>query len=179
MRPRLGGWWRGVVAGLATLAIGGCTLATDLVNPTLASTLGLPGTQGGERGVVLMAFNNRTRFPAVFLAFEAKDERDPSSARNFLVEVQPGEVANEIIECPVAVLGPGSVGADFALDTAAAFVAAGQNVATVTYAGGPLFSGTAFRCGAVIEVQLVATATGGGDQQEQNLRIVVRVIPGR
>jgi len=179
MTPRRGWWWRGVVAGLAAVAIGGCTLATDLVNPTLATSLGLPGSQSGERGVVIMAFNNTTRFPAVFLAFEAEDATDATSGRNFSVQVQPGEVANEIIECPVAVLGPGTLGADLSVDTAAAVVVAGQNLATVEYAGGPLLSGTAYKCGDVIEVRLVATATGTGDQQQQNLRIVVRVIPGQ
>jgi hypothetical protein len=171
--------------GLRWLLIGivvsaaGCAVVTDALDPNLAGLLGLDPFIGSQ-GTVIVAFRNATSFPATFNAFEAEvrsaDAADLAvgDARNFSLEVDANGIGNEVIQCPVGVFAPGSLGADFAVVAEAAVVNEDGGQQTVDYGGAPLIAGTAFSCGDVIEVRLEAT----GDNEDLTYTLVVRVIPG-
>jgi len=168
-------WWMVVVL---LLPVGGCAVLSDLLAPGLALELGLdPRTITGDQGVVLVAFNNTTQFPATFYAFAAINAEDlTAGSRNFSAVVDPGEQQNEALDCPVGALAPGSLDATFQVDTLAATVAgtAGTETvnAAVAYEGPLLVSGNAFVCGDMIEITLVATG-------DDTFAVSVRVVPGR
>ena len=62
---------RWLLCSVLLLPARGCTLATDLLNPDLVSALGYPaGSLQTGSGTVIIAFENQTAYPAVFLAFE-------------------------------------------------------------------------------------------------------------
>lgn len=174
-------WWMpGLAGAMLLLVLVGCTVAADFFNPTFASTLGLTPASSGQ-GVVIVAFNNTTRFNATFYAYESLDAVDLSrQARNFSQVVAPSEVKNEVIDCPVERVSPGSLDASYA-EIPVAVVVEGQGTAEgeqVTYTGGPLISGQAFSCGDVIEIRLSQRQTGTGDQAETEFFLTVRVLPG-
>ncbi|MEW6251541.1 MAG: hypothetical protein AB1716_12910 [Planctomycetota bacterium] len=199
------------IVALVVTVLGGCPVIGDFFAPGLATSLGLdPTAQQPAQGVVIVAFQNMTQFPAVFYAFKATNSVDWTvGARNFSLEVAAGQVSNEVLECPVGVIVPGSftytltstnqtgtgetgtgqTGTTVTVtgtydNTAATIAATAQGgtaaaEATVAYAGQPLISGNAFRCGDVIEIRLIqATAATGGEGQQQQFAISVRVIPG-
>lgn len=176
VRPnRIGRW---LLCGLVLVPAGGCAVVSDVLSPGLLAQLGFdPATIVAPQGTVIVAFNNQTQFPADFFAFESVDARDLTrSSRNFSVHVDPNQVRNEVIDCPVGLISPGSLGATFAISTQAVDVlAAGGAAAQVAYAGQPLENGTAFVCGDIIEIRLVAAA-GGTQQQNQAYQLIVQVI---
>lgn len=160
---------RYLAAALLCLPLGGCSIVLDIFDP------GLFPTQGGQ-GVVIVAFNNMTRFSAQFLAFESKDSQDLTrGARNFTADVQAGEVSNEVLDCPVELLSPGSLDAGFTRATVSAVVMTDSGQQEVSYTG-PVLITPDFRCGDLIEFRLISTG-GGGDAAEE-FRISVQVIPG-
>ena len=167
----------GLLAGsLLVSLVGGCVVVADLLDPSLAGQLGL--TAGGTQGVIVVAFNNTTSFPATFEAFVSRDATDLTrDSRNFSSAVAAGDVANEVLECPVGVVSPGSLDASFARDGVAAVVTTDSGTEDVTYAG-PVLSGTDISCGDLVEIRLVQTSAGTGDTATSAFRIVVVVIPG-
>ncbi len=175
--------WVWLAGAVLLLPIGGCTILSDLLAPSLPLQLGLdPSTISPQQGVVLVAFNNTTQFPATFFAFEAANAQNLSaSARNFSALVDAGQQQNEVLDCPVGVVAPGSLSATFTPETLAATVAgtAGTTttVAQVAYAGPLLEAGHAYTCGDLIEITLSSTGGTGGAQA--GYAISVRVIPGR
>lgn len=178
MRVRRGQSIRGLLAGLLVLPLAGCGIVADMFDPGLLMMLGIDPT-GGSQGVVIVSFRNATTFPAQFLAYEALDATDVSrDARNFSLAVGPGEVGNEVLFCPVGVISPGVLGADFARETTAALVTTEGGVATVAYGGPVLVVGDAYRCGDVIEIGLEPAAGTGGDAGDRAFRITVRIIRG-
>lgn len=166
-----------LIGGLVGLPLGGCGMVADIFAPGLAQEFGLdPASVKPLQGVVLVAFNNTTRSPATFYAFEAASAQDFSqSSGNFSVEVEAGEVRNEILDCPVAVISPGRLSNDFTPESIAASVGAGGSAATVNYTGPVLVSGSSFACGDLVEIRLSAAAAEEGEQYG----VSVRVIKGR
>ncbi len=183
--------WRWVILGLMLVPIGGCGVIVDVLNPGLLVDLGLdPATIIPQPGTVIVAFHNTTPYTATFFAYESVDTVDLSqSSHNFSTVVGADEVKNEVLECPVGQIAPGSLAADFTPDTLAAavrVVTADQQTQTVElvdveYAGDPLVSGIAFTCGDLVELRLVVATTAADNQggTQQQFRMVVQVIPGR
>jgi len=176
--------WVWLTAALLLLPVGGCTVLSDLLAPGLPLQLGLdPRTITGDQGVVLVAFNNTTQFPATFFAFGAQNAQDlTKGSRNFSAVVDAGAQQNEVIDCPVGAIAPGSLSSTFQPQTLAATVVGTSGTTTanaaVEYAGPLLVSGNAFICGDMIEITLSSTgATTTGSQS--NFAISVRVVPGR
>lgn len=165
-----------VTCGLGLLASLGCVVAADALNPGFFAALGFdPNTIFPSSGTVIVAFTNTTSLPATFYAYESADAQDLSiDSRNFSVGVESGETRNEVLACPVGVLSPGSLGADFSVDSLAAEVQETGGVVTVTYEQAPLIAGADFRCGDVVDIQLYATGGTGEGAYE----ISVRLIPG-
>jgi len=165
--------WLGV--GLSLLLVSGCGLVSDIFDPGLASQIGLdPAIIRPQQGTIIVAFNNTTRYPAVFYGAWSLDAQDlTQKSRNFSVEVPAGSVRNEVLECPVGLITPGSFEADFSYNNLAALVTA-PGAGEVTYSGGPLLNGSSFLCGYVIEVRLYSIGTG----ENATYGVTVQVIPG-
>ena len=165
------------IGGLVLIVAGGCGLLVDFFDPDLAGRLGLdPATVRPEQGTVLVAFNNTTRSPAVFSAYWSRDARNLTRySRNFNVDVPAGNVRNEVLECPVGLVSPGTLGPDFGRDNVAAIVQTATGFEDVAYAGPVLVSGDGFVCGDVIEVRLSSVGTG----EAATYSVSVRVIRGR
>ena len=166
------------LCGLLALPSGGCAILADALDPNLAVMLGLdPATISPQRGTIIVAFDNTTRFAAEFFAFESV-EPEPADyvvdSRNFSVQVPAGQVRNEVLSCPVGAISPGSLDASFAPQTLAVQVTTDTEVTDVEYTGQALQAGTAYSCGDVIEIRLVATGTATA----QTYSISVRIIPG-
>lgn len=172
--------WPWLLGGLLLASAGGCALVADLFAEGLAADLGLdPATVKPQQGTILVAFVNNTRYTATFYAYKTSDATDlTSGAKNFSAEVTAGEVQNEVLDCPIGLVSPGTLGTDFSIDATAATlsdVADGEAaVATVAYEGTPLVSGSTFACGDVIEIRLSQVTVG----DEQEFLLSVRVIPG-
>jgi len=159
----------------------GCVVGADLLSPVLAYTLGYdPASLTGQQGTVIVAFYNQTPYPAQFRAFESLDAADLTrDSRNFSAVVGAMDVANEVLSCPVGVVSPGTLGADFSLagaDPIAAVVQAGDGTVEVSYGGQPLLSGETYSCGDVVEIRLYSA--GGGGETDAAYGVTVRVIPG-
>ncbi len=171
---------RCLLCGLLLVPAGGCAVVSDVLSPNLLASLGIdPATVVAPQGVVIVAFNNQTQFPADFQAWEAKNARDlRQQSRNFVVHVEAGKQGNEVLDCPIGVISPGSLDATFAPQAQAVTVwttSQGNTQSTqVAYAGQPLEVGTAFQCGDVIEITLVAAAAQQGGQQA--FQLLVQVI---
>jgi hypothetical protein len=160
---------------LLALPIGGCGLPLDLLNPNLASSLGFDvSTIQSGQGTVIVAFQNATRYPVTFFAFESQDTTDLSiDSRNFSLEVANGEVGNEVLSCPLGLISPGSLNASFQISEVAAEVQAEAGAVQVAYGGAPLQINSAFSCGDVIEMRV----SPSGDAT--TFVLTVRVVPGR
>lgn len=183
MRRKLCEAVRWLACGLA-LPLGGCTIAADLVNPNLFAQLGIdPAMIVAQQGVVIIAFNNETRGSATFYAFTASSANDMTvGARNISVSVEPSTVKNEVVECPVGMVVPGSLGTDFTYDSTAVVAAGATTAGTAEqsvagYAGPPLALGTAFACGDVIEMRLSYGTATGTDQTQLPIVFTVRRVP--
>ena len=166
-----------LLLGLAVLPAGGCAVVGDLLDPGLAVALGMdPATIKPQQGVVIVAFNNTTRYPAQFFAFESLDADDlTQSSRNFSAEVAAGQVQNEVLDCPVGLIAPGSLGDNFAYDSTAVVVTGPDFAEIKPYNGPPLLSGSSFSCGDLVEIRVSATGAGAGER----FAVTVRVVPGR
>jgi hypothetical protein len=166
-----------LLLGVAVLPAGGCAVVGDLLDPGLAVALGLdPATIKPQQGVVIVAFDNTTRYPAQFFAFESLRADDlTQSSRNFSAEVPAGQVQNEVLDCPVGLIIPGSMGDNFAYDSTAVIVTGPDFAEIKPYNGPPLLSGSSYSCGDLVEIRL-SPPPGGG---EQGFVVTVRVIPGR
>ncbi len=156
-----------VVGVVAAGALSGCGLTADVFNPGVFSSFGIdPNTVIPSQGSIIVLFKNSTANTAVFFAFTSKDPLNLTiESRNFSVEVPPNDNRNEVVDCPVGLVSPGTLGADFTPDNIAATVGGTD----ITYAWS-LISGRDFTCGDVIEVELTDNAT---------FPITVRVIPAR
>ena len=169
-----------LAGGVVLLAVGACGIVSDALAPGLAQQIGLdPASIKPQQGTVIVAFNNATRFPATFFAYASADAVDLTrSSRNFSADIAAGKVGNEVLDCPVGRIAPGSLTSTFTVDGVAATLAgvAGSTgaVAIVGYAGNPVISGSSFNCGDVIEIRLSA----GGTADAPTFVISVRVIPG-
>jgi hypothetical protein len=169
-------WWIGIVLALP---VGGCAVLSDILAPSLPLQLGIDAaTITPQEGVVLVAFNNTTPSQATFFAFEAINAQNLSAgSRNFSRLVDGGTQQNEVLDCPVGVVAPGSLSATFEPQTLAATVASTSgtttNLTSVQYTGPVLEAGSAFSCGDMIEITL--SPTGG----QAGFAITVRVVPGR
>jgi hypothetical protein len=173
---------RCVLLGVALLPLFSCAVLTDLINPDFVVQAGLdPGSIFPAQGVVIVVFNNQTSNTAGFFGFSTASATDPSrDSRNFAVEVEPKSNKNEVVDCPVAVIDPGRLAADFSIDNTAAVVIDSTGAATaVAYTGPALLVGTSFNCGDVIEFRLDEVQTTTGTTTTQSFAITVRVIPGR
>ncbi len=174
-------WW--LLGGVAALPLGGCALGLDLLDPGLPIELGLdPDSFKTQQGVVIVVFNNTTQFPVTFQAFEGVEVGagdSVSEARNFSIDVNAGEDLNQVLDCPVEVISPGTLAADSTLTnrgTVAATVFTATNVLQIQYVSEPLRSGLAYSCGDVIEFRLVQAGAG---ENEQQYGLVIRVLPGQ
>lgn len=169
-----------LAGGVLLLALSACGLVSDALAPGLATQLGLdPASIKPQLGTVMVAFNNTTRYPATFFAYLSVDATDLTrSSRNFSADIAAGKVGNEVLDCPVGLISPGSLDSAFAPGGIAASVAgvAGSTaaLAEVAYAGNPVISGSSFSCGDVIEIRL----TAGGTTEAPTFAVSVRVIPG-
>jgi hypothetical protein len=150
----------------------GCMIAADLLNPGFLSAMGLnPAALLPSPGVVVVSFTNGSGDPGTFYAFEAASAQDyTAGARNFSVEVDPLATRNEVLECPIGAVSPGSLNESFAVQSVAAVLTTNQGEVTVDYEGSALVGGRDFFCGDLIDVQLVQVGEGYG--------ISVQVRPG-
>ncbi len=170
-----------LIAGFLVLPLGGCALVTDVLAPGLPLELGLdPATIKPQQGVVMVAFNNTTRFPAEFFAYAVGNTQNlTATAHNFSAQVEAGQQQNEVLDCPVALISPGSLDASFQPVTTAVNVGGATGTqgvtATVTYTGPAVTEPDAYSCGDVIEIRL--SATGAADTPTYS--VSVRVIRGR
>ncbi len=177
------GVWRCLLGSVALLPLVGCALAGDLLNLNFIEQLGIdPATISPSQGVVMIAFVNNTAAPTVvFSAFSVANTADPRlGSRNFSVTVAAGEVKNEVVDCPVEALGPGSLTASFAVNPLAATVITTTGASQVQYTGQPLRLGESFQCGDLVEIALSpATATTTTDQGagQQNFVLTIRRVP--
>ncbi len=156
----------GLLVGLIIWPTGGCTILSDLLNPSLATVFGLdPAILRPLQGTVIVAFRNLTRYPATFSAYESTNAVDPTlNQRFFSAEIAAGQVGNEVLDCPVEVIAP----VDVVLQTDTTAV-------QVTYGNVPLIAGQSFACGDVVEIGVSTSGTGEALQYV----ITVRVIPGQ
>jgi len=170
--------WLGLLCGLVVLPLGGCGIITDVFDAGLAAQFGLdPATLRPPQGTIIVAFRNATNVPVTFHAWRSADTADLTrDSRNFSVEVQAGEVGNEVLDCPVGIISPGSLSATYTPDSVGATIT--STAADVPYAGPPLVSGQAFSCGDVVEIR-ISPGTGGGEDTAAQYVISVRVIPGQ
>lgn len=147
------------VLGVLLLSVLGCSIAADALNPAILSSLGIdPGTIIPSPGVIVVAFNNESSAPGEFYAFESVSAQDLSiDSRNFSLPVDPFETRNEVIECPVGMVSPGSLTDAFAFQGLAATMETNTGEVTVTYEGTPLIAGQDFSCGDLIEIRVSAT----------------------
>jgi hypothetical protein len=164
----------GVLVAMLLAPLWGCFIISDLFNNNVAASLGL--TVGGSQGVVIVAFENSTTLPAEFRAYVSRDPIDLTrDSRNFSNDVAAGEVTNEVLECPVGLVAPGTLGETFAADTVAAVVTTDAGETPVNYTGPPLVSPD-LTCGDLVVIRLVETGAGGTD--EAAFAIVFTVVPG-
>jgi|GEM_PF-895575 len=171
--------WHGLIFGLFWLPISGCAIATDVINPDFLVGLGIdPATVIRRQGVVLVAFVNQTSSPADFYAFSIANTADPRrGSRNFSTTVDAQKVRNEVVECPVEIISPGALSADYSVSFAvAAVVHEESNDVQVSYEGVPLQLGESFQCGDVVEISLLQVSGATADAQ-QNYLITVRRVP--
>lgn len=156
----------GFLSGALLLSLSGCVLLGDLVNENLVTSLGIdPAFIDPAQGVVVVAFDNTTRFPATFYAFSSADRLDLTrDSRNFSVAVDANSQGNEVLDCPVGVISPGELDDSFMPSTDLAATINGTITddegntetvdATVAYGGVPLELGESFQCGDLIIVRL-------------------------
>jgi hypothetical protein len=157
------------------LLVPGCTFLADAFSPAIFTALGLdPGAIFPPRGTVIVVFANQTSYPAAFSAFESVDAQDLSQdSRNFSVQAAANETRNEVLDCPVGLVGPGTLDTSFASDLIVARVQTPTGVVDVPY-GFTLTGGTDFVCGDVVEFTLTTTGSG----QNQTFSVGLRVVPG-
>jgi hypothetical protein len=165
-----------VAMGALCLCPCGCMVGLDLINPDLLTNMGFDvNTLMPPSGTVVVMFVNHSAGQAIFQAFEVPDLNQPShGSRNFSVQVPPGKSDNEVLTCPLAMVGLGTLGADFAsVDSSAAVIVqttgdtGTSGSTTIGYAGTPLYSPRDFQCGDLIQVEL------GSD----GATLTVQVIP--
>ena len=149
------------------LPLTACFMAVDLVNPAFVSALGVdPATVIPSQGRLVIAFNNATQYD-VAAAVAAVSHKASPSASDFTTVAATDIPANEthtmVVDCPVQIVVPG--GMTVLVDGAAA---------DALYTGSPMLAGEDFRCGDVIEIQVVEVGASGG-----TFEIRVRVLAGR
>ena len=174
--------WPWLLCGLVALPLGGCTIIADVFSSDLASQLGLdPATIKPSQGVVIVSFKNATSHAATFFAFAAQESTNLSAGRNFSRPVAAGEVGNEVLDCPVGVIIPGSVGSANAINSSTVIVQTSSALETVTYGGDPLLVNQTYTCGDVVELGLYSTtaSTGTDTTATETFFLTVRVIPGQ
>lgn len=164
------------LALFGSLALSGCVVATDLINPSLLTSLGFdPQTVVPPQGKVVVAFQNSTNFNAAFASAYLKTDFGVNAQVNLVTagDVGPGETRNAVLDCPVAIISPApdidNLGAT--QDGILAVVANGTEVAEVAYLGQPMLNGRDFECGDVILIQLIAVGDG--------FAVQVQLLPGR
>ncbi|MFN0138172.1 MAG: hypothetical protein ACKVS9_18870 [Phycisphaerae bacterium] len=168
------GWLSAAVLPL----LGGCAVATDLVNPDLLTGLGVDvDTVISPQGRLIVTFNNTTNFPAEMFVSVSTNSTDPSASFSTdSVPVAAGEARSLAYSCPIAVIAPGDViDQNFGATGTVAVIGAGDAVVEIGQDSAALVSGRDYSCGAVIEIRLVQVATG----DEGNIITRVEVIPGR
>ena len=167
-----------VARGLAlcgTLALGGCVVATDVLNPALLTGLGFdPQTVVPPQGKVVVAFQNSTSATASFFSAYLKTDFGASSEVSQIsaVNVGPGETRSAVLDCPVAVISPapgidnfGAIG-----DGAVIELQTDADLVELAYTGEPLLNGRDFQCGDVILIRATENAGFG---------VQVQLLPGR
>ena len=169
--------------GLLLLPALGCTFAADLINPDFLRQVGFdPATIVPPAGKVVVTFVNDTTQTATMYAYWSENV-DRITGWELTAIVPPGEIMSEAVDCPVAMIGPGQVNADFSVNSNAATVVGDTGGQTqVAYAGTALISGVDFVCGDLIEIRLIETSgdTGQDDQAGQDqYGFRVQVHPGR
>lgn len=170
---------------LAAVALTGCVFVADMFNPGIWGQLGIDEASiVRPEGVVIVAFNNQTANTATFYATMAVDP-DPlywsRGSRNFVASVDGGKVRNEVLECPVGMICPGSLAADLSdIDGETAAIttqttADGTEQVVVAYDPAlRLEADRAFRCGDVVEIRLSEAVVDG----EVTLAVTMHVIRG-
>lgn len=149
----------------------GCAVATDLVNPTFLSALGLdPETIVPASGTVVVAFVNDTLLPTRFFAYAVADRQNLTDARNLVVDVEAGQTRFRVLDCPVSLFSPGNIRGG-AVEQLAIQVppGGGADVVESSWEGDMLVEPVDFQCGDVIELRYSTVAPG----------FLVRVLPGR
>lgn len=159
----------------------GCAIGADVFSPGLFSALGLDTYRlQPAQGTVIVNFHNETPFVVGFYAFESADSVDfTQDSRNITVSVDPGQQRNELVDCPVDIISPGGLDADFMYTTLAAQVFevdanGGVQTQDVAYAGQFLRFNVEFNCGDVIDITAIVDPAA-----DSGYRLVVRVVPGQ
>ena len=161
-----------VVCTAVVVPIIGCAVAADLVNPAFLSALGLdPEAVLPSSGTVVVAFVNDSQLTARFFAYSLAEPGLLSSARNLVVDVEPGGSRFMVLDCPVGAFAPGTVSGN-TVNTNAITVPpeGGTDVFQFAWDGDSLIGGVDFQCGDVIQVAY---------SLEQGLGFIITVVPGR
>ncbi len=169
--------WHAAILAILLLSQSGCAVIGDLFNESFLTTLGLsPQVLIPPQGTAIVVFQNNTANTALFLAYEIPDADNPAGgARNFSAQVPPGAASprNEVLRCPIDVIGPGSLDGAFAVVDPAVQVFVDGMATDVNYTGTPLRNGVDFRCGDTILIQL-----SGVGADADAFTIAVQVLPG-
>jgi hypothetical protein len=132
-----------LACGFVLVGVGGCAVATDLVNPDILTSLGIdPATVTPPKGTVILALHNDTTFDAQMFVRYSQDANGGED--NFIAiggVVPSGTTTNRVFDCPVTFVQSGGA------------LVLTEMPATVMPGGGALRSGS-FRCGDVVEVLL-------------------------
>ncbi len=167
-----------VLCSAAAVLGGGCVIGTDLLNPSLLSSVGFdPDTVIAPQGRIVVAFTNSTSAAVAFVAAASDDPADPTAnARAISTDfLASGETRSLVLDCPVGVITPGAPSADFSTGTVAAVAVTGTDAVDIVYAGTPVIVGTDMQCGDVLQIEAVQFGTAEGVA----FGLQLQVLPGR
>jgi len=155
-----------LIAGVVLVAAGaGCAVLTDVFNPDTFPAFAAP-----DPGVVIVALNNDSDFPAVIFAGVSRDSAI-ATIDYATVNVNANETSNRVYNCPLTLVSAGPPDGG----TGALVLGPGGEVFEVAYNGGPILSND-FSCGDVIEIRLIQNGNGA-EAEDYALQLIVR--PGR
>jgi len=174
----------GLLATVLLVPLSGCMIAADLINPDFWGQIGIDSALISQpEGTIIVVFNNQTSTTAYFQAFVLPDATDVTrNSRNLAAQVNGGDLRNEVIDCPIELIAPGSLASDYSINTVGATLTVVDDQQTATTVqveydtALALQEGVAFQCGDVIEIRL--SQTGAAEAEDQFL-LTMSVIPGQ
>jgi hypothetical protein len=171
----------GITATTLAIGLAGCIFVGDLLNPTLAASLGL-SSGSTNLGSIVVRLSNRTSGVAFMGVIASSNSADPTfglqSAGDF---VTANDSRNLVFDCPVTAIYPagvenGSVAGTNIAGPVASVVGADGATTDVQYTGSVLLSGQDFACGDLINITL--RDNPGATDTTATFTVSVEVIKG-